>query len=214
MTEVFENSSDSEDASYIQFIETNEMPKAETDLKFVRIGRNYLQCSRRVDRRHNKKFEIIFSNEVYIERPSHYQYLIKHDVNTYFKAACSVTGEWAFEEARNGRAPEAARGVRARLRPRLEQRREIPLELRTLAEMLEPQPAMAAVIARYLDWAEREVAALHAGKPPPAFGTPDGEPIFPSGEEELWLTEVQPSQGKGIRYGYRGWPALGRGRPE
>ena len=70
-----------------------------------------------------------------------------HNVNAYFKAACSVPGEWVYDSAIDGRAPEAARGVRARLRPRLEQRRQIPLKLRTLAEMLQPQVDRAAAAA-------------------------------------------------------------------
>ena len=60
------------------------------------------------------------------------------DVNAFFKAACTVTKEWVYTDAPNGRAPRAARDVRSRLRPRVEARRRIPLKLRTLKETLEP----------------------------------------------------------------------------
>ena len=66
------------------------------------------------------------------------------NVNDYLKAACGVTGEWVHDAAPDGRAPEAARDVRARLRPRLQTQRRIPLKLRTLRETLEPQPLMDA----------------------------------------------------------------------
>ena len=113
------------------------------------------------------------------------------DVNAFFKAACTVTKEWIYTDAPNGRAPGAARDVRSRLRPRLEARRRIPLKLRTLKETLEPQPAMTAVISRFLEWADREDAALHSGLPPPKFEALDGAAIFPTNGEEWWLTDVQ-----------------------
>jgi hypothetical protein len=113
------------------------------------------------------------------------------DVNAFFRAACAITKEWVYTGAPNGHAPGAARDVRNRLRPRLEARRRIPLKLRNLQETLEPQPAMTAVISRFLEWAEREDAALHAGLPPPKFETPNGADIFPSDGEEWWLTDVQ-----------------------
>ena len=65
------------------------------------------------------------------------------------------------------------------------------LKLRNLKETLEPQPGMTAVLSRFLEWAEREDAALHAGLPPPKFETPTGESIFPVDGEEWWLTDVQ-----------------------
>ena len=65
------------------------------------------------------------------------------------------------------------------------------MKLRTPAEMFQPQPAMAAVIARYLERADRESASLHTGNLPPRFETPSGAPIFPLEGEELWLTDVQ-----------------------
>ena len=113
------------------------------------------------------------------------------DVNAFFQAACSITKEWVYTNAPNGHAPGAARDVRNRLRPRAEARRRIPLKLRNLKETLEPQPAMTAVLSRFLEWAEREDAALHAGLPPPKFETPTGENIFPVDGEEWWLTDVQ-----------------------
>ena len=113
------------------------------------------------------------------------------DVNAFFKAACTITGEWVYTDAPTGLSPGAARDVRSRLRPRLEARRRIPLKLRTLKETLEPQPAMTAVISRFLEWAEREDSALHAGLPPPKFETATGARIFPSDGEEWWLTDVQ-----------------------
>ena len=65
------------------------------------------------------------------------------------------------------------------------------MKLRTLKETLEPQPAMTAVISRFLEWAEREDKALHAGLPPPKFEALDGTTIFPCDGEEWWLTDVQ-----------------------
>ena len=113
------------------------------------------------------------------------------DVNAFFKAACTITKEWVYTDAPTGLSQGAARDVRSRLRPRLEARRRIPLKLRTLKETLEPQPAMTAVISRFLEWAEREDKALHAGLPPPKFEALDGTTIFPCDGEEWWLTDVQ-----------------------
>ena len=50
---------------------------------------------------------------------------------------------------------------------------------------------MTAVIARFLEWADREDAALHSGLPPPKFEALDGTSIFPNDGEEWWLTDVQ-----------------------
>ena len=67
--------------------------------------------------------------------------------------------------------------------------RRVPVRLRGLAEVLDPQPETAAVLHRLLDWIDRADRAAQAGAPKPAFTTATGEPIFPEEGEEWWLTD-------------------------
>ena len=112
------------------------------------------------------------------------------NVNACFEAACSVTNEWIYKPARDGRHWTAAINVRSRLRQRRQNERLLPVTLRPLDEILDPQPLMSEPIARLLDWIDREDAAWRAGAAQPKFETEEGEGIFPPMEEEWWLTDV------------------------
>jgi hypothetical protein len=114
------------------------------------------------------------------------------DVNECFAAACTVTREWEYTPPTDGRSAVAAVGVRSRLKQRRVAERRVPVKLRTLEEIVNPQPQMSAVNERFLEWVQRENDAWLSRLPPPAFETHTGEAIFPDPNEvEWWLTDVQ-----------------------
>ena len=117
------------------------------------------------------------------------------NVNDCMQAAVSLTGEWSYKPVSDGKARNAAIDVASRLERIGTAGRTIPVKHRTLEETLNPQPEMAAVMGRFLEWVDGENDNLHAGLEPPAFETPDGEPIFPADPDDLWwLTGVQQRQ--------------------
>ena len=67
----------------------------------------------------------------------------------------------------------------------------MPVRLRNLADILDPQPQTAKVLHRLLDWIDRADWAAQAGASAPAFTTADGEPVFPEDDEEWWLTDFE-----------------------
>ena len=62
-----------------------------------------------------------------------------------------------------------------------------------LGETLNPMPRAAAVFHRLLDWIDAVDIASQCGDPRPPFATPNGEPIYPQGENDSrwWLTDQQ-----------------------
>ena len=78
-----------------------------------------------------------------------------------------------------------------RLTPRWKPWQSIPLKLRTLQEVLSPQPAATRVYKRLLDWIHRVAVASRTGAPRPPFATEEGAPIFPEDGDKWWLTDVQ-----------------------
>ena len=115
------------------------------------------------------------------------------DVNDCMQAAVSVSGEWRYRPARDGRSRSAAVDVASRLERTWAAGRTIPIKHRTLEETLNPQPEMATVMEGFMEWVDRENANLHAGLPSHPFETPSGEHIFPDPESgsEWFLTDVQ-----------------------
>ena len=109
------------------------------------------------------------------------------DVDACFAAAAAVTEDWEYAPAGSPRA--ATRNVRSRLTRRVTEERRVPVRLRTLAEILDPQPQTAEVLHRLLDWIDRADRAAQAGEPKPAFTTAAGDPVFPDDGEEWWLTD-------------------------
>ena len=111
------------------------------------------------------------------------------DVDACLATAADVTGDWEYTPA--GAPAAATRNVRRRLTRREEVERRVPVRLRTLAEVLDPQPETAAVLHRLLGWIDRADRAAQAGEPKPASTTPEGEAIFPEDDEEWWLTRFE-----------------------
>ena len=103
--------------------------------------------------------------------------------------AADGTGDWEYTPAGNPAA--ATRNVRSRLTRRETLERRVPVRLRTLAEILDPQPETAAGLHRPLGGSDRADRAAQAGAPKPAFATAENEAIFPEDGEEWWLTEFE-----------------------
>ena len=103
------------------------------------------------------------------------------DVDTCFKRAAAVTGEWVYTP---GDGP-----VSHRIVPKRSAERNIPLKCRTLAEVLTPQPQASAVIRNLLGWIDRVDTASQCGTSRPPFSTLEGNDIFPA--DPWWLTDVQ-----------------------
>ena len=82
-----------------------------------------------------------------------------------------------------------ARG-HARLHPRYEERRRVPLRLPSLARVLNPQPSAARVLHGLLDWIARADAAAQQGDAKPDARRLDGEPLFPP-DDPWWLTDLE-----------------------
>ena len=105
------------------------------------------------------------------------------DIDKYFEDSCSVTREWTYDAA----APR----LRDRVRVKFNNEHAIPVKLKKLEEILNPQPDATVVIYRVLDWMDRVDMASQTGEPRPVFQTLDGQIIFPEGDEPWWLTDVQ-----------------------
>ncbi len=107
------------------------------------------------------------------------------NVDDCFKRALSVTGEWVYDPSQGP--------LKTRIRQRRMSEFTIPLKNRTLAEVLEPQPAASVVIKKLLAWMDRvDTASQHPGMAKPEFKTADGEPIFPENDDP-WCWEIQNS---------------------
>jgi len=115
-----------------------------------------------------------------------------YDVDECFRRATKVSEEWSYEPAANPKA--ATRNVAKRLTKATEEERRVPVRLKTVAQIMNPQPHTAAVLHRLLDWIDRADRAAQAGLRKPAFETPEGKPIFPPDGEEWWLTEMERRQ--------------------
>ncbi|MEC9233693.1 MAG: hypothetical protein VX403_07250, partial [Planctomycetota bacterium] len=111
------------------------------------------------------------------------------DVDACLRAAASVTGDWEYTATSEGRPP--ATNVRRRLQKKSTDERRVPVKLRNLCEILNPQPRTAEVFQNLLNWIDRADQASQTGGPRPAFLTPEETPIFPTSGEEWWLTEFE-----------------------
>ena len=116
------------------------------------------------------------------------------DVDECFRKAVSVTNEWTYDPV-NG------------LQQRRLSERTVPLKHLTLAETQNPQSKLMAVTDRFLDWIRRVDKASQTGATRPPFQTPDGEAIFLSLEERLWLTELKRTQEDGAHGDEDGLPS-------
>ena len=75
-------------------------------------------------------------------------------VDACLREAVSVTADWEYPPASAGRPP--ATQVRRRLTRRQTEERRVPVRMRTLAELLDPQPRTAEVLRKVVDWIDRE----------------------------------------------------------
>lgn len=105
-------------------------------------------------------------------------------MHRFMDAAVSVTGEWEYTRgSTDGRSLGATENVVARLKPKWTPTRGVPVQLRTLEQVLRPQPLMAEVLDSLLRWIDLENDAMRAGQPKPPFQKPNGQPIFPNPTE-------------------------------
>ena len=70
----------------------------------------------------------------------------------------------------------------------------VPVQHRSLAQILDPQPDFSIVIKRLLDWIDRADISATANIAKPPFQTESGESIFPDFETLWWQTDVQKRQ--------------------
>ena len=110
-----------------------------------------------------------------------------YDVPECLRKAITVTNEWIY-------SPNAEGDIRSRLKQRVIKEMSVPVELRSLERIVNPQPRALDVIRKHLDWISRADLASQQSLPRPAFGTVDGKAIFPPQEERWWLTELQQRQ--------------------
>ena len=77
-----------------------------------------------------------------------------------------------------------------RLQKRRTGRTCIPVALKTLQDIISPQPEAMSVLKRLLSWIDRVDWCSQRGEGKPPFTTPEGDPIFPppnsDGEAVLW----------------------------
>ena len=109
------------------------------------------------------------------------------NVDRAFHAAASVTDEWIYTSAASGEDPCV--GVAQRLKASYSEQRRVPLRLRTLGEVLNPQPDTAVVLHGLLDWIDRADAASQANAPRPDICRADGAQLFPA--TDWYLTDLE-----------------------
>jgi len=107
----------------------------------------------------------------------------RYDVAECLRKAVTVTNEWVY-------SPTAEGEIRNRLKQRVIKEMSVPVELRSLERIVNPQPRALDVIRKLLDWISRVDLASQQGLPRPAFNTVDGKAIFPPQEDRWWLTEL------------------------
>ena len=104
------------------------------------------------------------------------------DVDKYFEDACSVTREWVYDR-------EAPR-LRDRIKVKFNNEHALPVKLKALDEILNPQPDAQVVIHRLLDFMDRVDLATQTGDPRPPFKMADSEDVPPAGGECWCLADV------------------------
>ena len=108
------------------------------------------------------------------------------DVDEAFEAAASVTEEWTYVRTKLGN--DSCANVAKRFTAKFEEKRRTPLRMRTLSEVLNPQPETAMVLHGLLDWIERaDLASQNSLQRPPLLRA-DGAPLFPEGP--WWQTDL------------------------
>jgi hypothetical protein len=107
------------------------------------------------------------------------------DLEKCLRVMCAATDEWEMIDG-----PIHA-DIGDRLKHKWKLGQTIPMKVRTLAEILKPQPQLSDTLPNLLDWIGRADAAASGGDSKPAFQTTTGHNIFPPMGELWWLTDVQ-----------------------
>ena len=76
------------------------------------------------------------------------------DVDKCFRRAMDVTGDWMYTDAVKGE--DATKNVMSRLTAKYDHQRRVPLRLKTLKDILDPQPTTAKVLHQLLAWTDQE----------------------------------------------------------
>ena len=76
------------------------------------------------------------------------------DVNTCFRKAVEATGDWTYTDSAEG--DDATKNVMSRLKAKYDHQRRVPLRLKTLKDILDPQPTTAKVLHQLLAWIDQE----------------------------------------------------------
>ena len=97
-----------------------------------------------------------------------------------------MTREWVYDR-------EAPR-LRDRIKVKFNSQHALPVKLKTLEEILNPQPDAQVVIHRLLDWMDRVDLATQTGDPRPLFQTADGDDIFPDSDEPSGVSRRAPAE--------------------
>ena len=113
------------------------------------------------------------------------------DVNQALEGAAAISDEWSYTPALSSADP--CKNIRSRLQPKYEEKRRVPLKLKSLAEILNPQLKTATVLHALLLWIDRADLASQSGEPKPPLERENEEPLFPDGQ--WWLTELEQRRG-------------------
>ena len=106
-----------------------------------------------------------------------------HDPVECLRQCVKVTDDFAYEP--NGK------DLQDRFIQRFKHATTVPVKLRTLSEMLSPQPEMAQNMNRLLDWIDAADLASQRGESKPRFKTASGRAVFDDYETKWWLTNLQ-----------------------
>ena len=104
-----------------------------------------------------------------------------------FRAAATVTKEWTYTAA--PAHADATSNVAGRFEPTFPEKRRNTLRMKSLRQVLNPQPKTAAVLHGLLAWIDRADRANQAGEAKPPIQRADGKELFPVAS--WWLTELE-----------------------
>ena len=104
------------------------------------------------------------------------------------RMACTVTNDFVYVPS-VGQTP-----IFDRLTKRKSWHMRVPVKLKDVCDILNPQPAAQRVIQRLLQWVDRCDWASQRGEGRPPFETLQGDAIFPTSDEcedaKWWLTDI------------------------
>ena len=110
------------------------------------------------------------------------------DYDACLSAATSVTGEWEYVPL-EGFSNELDPMKTKRLKPQFIKKKRVPVKMKTLEEILNPQPQTALVLHELLHWIDLYDACAQRQEAPPPLVRRDGTPMFQ--DDEWFLTEFE-----------------------